>query len=92
MRQRTLPEQRELLRGLGQTRAAAEPPRPGARPASRRRHGRPARLARVRGDEGEERTMSDDGERPRSGAGVHRRPSLRRRRPVASITWPRTAG
>jgi len=27
MRQRTLPEQRELLRGLGQTRAAAEPPR-----------------------------------------------------------------
>ena len=37
MRQRTLPEQRELLRGLGQTRAAAEPPRAGARtaPASR---------------------------------------------------------
>jgi hypothetical protein len=31
MRQRTLPEQRELLRGLGQARAAAEPPRPGAR-------------------------------------------------------------
>jgi hypothetical protein len=31
MRQRTLPEQRELLRGLGQTRAAAEPPRPGSR-------------------------------------------------------------
>ena len=27
MRQRTLPEQRELLRGLGQARAAAEPPR-----------------------------------------------------------------
>jgi hypothetical protein len=27
MRQRTLPEQRELLRGLGQTRAAAEIPR-----------------------------------------------------------------
>jgi hypothetical protein len=36
MRQRTLPEQRELLRGLGQARAAAEPPRPGlhAVPAS----------------------------------------------------------
>jgi hypothetical protein len=33
LRQRTLPEQRELLRGLGQTRAAAEPTRPGARPA-----------------------------------------------------------
>jgi hypothetical protein len=32
MRQRTLPEQRELLRGLGQTRPAAEPPRLGARP------------------------------------------------------------
>jgi hypothetical protein len=31
MRQRTLPEQRELLRGLGQARAAAEPPRPGGR-------------------------------------------------------------
>jgi hypothetical protein len=31
MRQRTLPEQKELLRGLGQARAAAEPPRPGAR-------------------------------------------------------------
>jgi hypothetical protein len=31
IRQRTLPEQRELLRGLGQARAAAEPPRPGAR-------------------------------------------------------------
>jgi hypothetical protein len=31
MRQRTLPEQRELLRGLGQARAAAEPPRPGSR-------------------------------------------------------------
>jgi len=31
MRQRTLPEQRELLRGLGQARPAAEPPRPGAR-------------------------------------------------------------
>jgi hypothetical protein len=31
MRQRTLPEQRELLRGLGQVRVAAEPPRPGAR-------------------------------------------------------------
>ncbi len=37
MRQRTLPEQRELLRGLGQARAAAEPTRPGARtiPAGR---------------------------------------------------------
>jgi hypothetical protein len=37
MRQRTLPEQRELLRGLGQARLAAEPARPGARgaPASR---------------------------------------------------------
>ena len=33
MRQRTLPEQRELLRGLGQTRAAAEPPRAIGRPA-----------------------------------------------------------
>ena len=33
MRQRTLPEQRELLRGLGQARAAAEPPR------GRRAHG-----------------------------------------------------
>ena len=32
MRQRTLPEQKELLRGLGQTRPAAEPTRPGARP------------------------------------------------------------
>ncbi len=32
MRQRTQPEQKELLRGLGQTRPAAEPPRPGARP------------------------------------------------------------
>ena len=31
MRQRTLPEQKELLRGLGQVRVAAEPPRPGAR-------------------------------------------------------------
>jgi len=36
MRQRTLPEQRELLRGLGQARPAAEPPRPGARPAPAR--------------------------------------------------------
>jgi hypothetical protein len=37
MRQRTLPEKRELLRGLGQVRAVAEPPRPGARskPAAR---------------------------------------------------------
>ena len=33
MRQRTLPEQRELLRGLGQARAAAEPPRAGVRSA-----------------------------------------------------------
>ncbi|HMF43411.1 MAG TPA: hypothetical protein VKQ32_22215 [Polyangia bacterium] len=41
MRQRTLPEQKELLRGLGQARPAAEPPRPrprtlppgGAKPA-----------------------------------------------------------
>jgi hypothetical protein len=33
MRQRTLPEQRELLRGLGQARAAAEPPRVGVRSA-----------------------------------------------------------
>jgi hypothetical protein len=32
MRQRTQPEQRELLRGLGQVRPAAEPARPGARP------------------------------------------------------------
>jgi hypothetical protein len=32
MRQRTAPEQKELLRGLGQARAVAEPPRPGARP------------------------------------------------------------
>jgi hypothetical protein len=32
MRQRTLPEQKELLRGLGQVRPVAEPPRPGARP------------------------------------------------------------
>jgi hypothetical protein len=32
MRQRTLPEQRELLRGLGQVRPVVEPPRPGARP------------------------------------------------------------
>jgi len=31
MRQRTLPEQKELLRGLGQARPAAEPPRPRAR-------------------------------------------------------------
>jgi len=31
MRQRTLPEQKELLRGLGQTRPVAEPVRPGAR-------------------------------------------------------------
>ena len=31
MRQRTLPEQRDLLRGLGQARAAAEPPRAGVR-------------------------------------------------------------
>jgi hypothetical protein len=31
MRQRTVPEQKELLRGLGQVRVAAEPPRPGAR-------------------------------------------------------------
>jgi hypothetical protein len=37
MRQRTLPEQRELLRGLGQARVAAEPVRPGVRaiPAGR---------------------------------------------------------
>ena len=34
MRQRTLPEQRELLRGLGQTRAAAEIPRATGRPAT----------------------------------------------------------
>jgi hypothetical protein len=34
MRQRTLPEQRELLRGLGQARAAAEPPRQPARAAA----------------------------------------------------------
>jgi hypothetical protein len=39
MRQRTLPEQRELLRGLGQARPAAEPPRPGARGASAARPG-----------------------------------------------------
>jgi hypothetical protein len=32
MRQRTLPEQRELLRGLGQVRPAAEPARPAGRP------------------------------------------------------------
>jgi len=32
MRQRTLPEQKELLRGLGQARPVADPPRPGARP------------------------------------------------------------
>jgi hypothetical protein len=32
MRQRTQPEQKELLRGLGQVRVTAEPPRPGARP------------------------------------------------------------
>jgi hypothetical protein len=38
MRQRTLPEQKELLRGLGQTRPAAEPTRPGvrAKPAAAR--------------------------------------------------------
>ena len=32
MRQRTQPEQRELLRGLGQVRPVAEPARPGGRP------------------------------------------------------------
>jgi hypothetical protein len=42
MRQRTLPEQRELLRGLGQTRPAAEPPRPGARTAPATRAPKPA--------------------------------------------------
>jgi hypothetical protein len=41
MRQRTLPEQRELLRGLGQARAAAEPPRPGARPIPAARGAKP---------------------------------------------------
>jgi len=40
MRQRTLPEQKELLRGLGQARPVAEPPRPGARAA---KAGPPAR-------------------------------------------------
>jgi len=35
MRQRTQPEQKELLRGLGQVRPAAEPPRPGAKSAVR---------------------------------------------------------
>jgi hypothetical protein len=34
MRQRTLPEQRELLRGLGQARPVAEPVRPGAKAAA----------------------------------------------------------
>lgn len=34
LRQRTLPEQRELLRGLGQARAAAEPPRVVGRPGT----------------------------------------------------------
>lgn len=43
MRQRTLPEQRELLRGLGQTRPAAEPPRPGAHPAPASRAAGPTR-------------------------------------------------
>ena len=45
MRQRTLPEQRELLRGLGQTRPAAEPTRPGAAPDAGRGAigGRPAK-------------------------------------------------
>jgi hypothetical protein len=42
MRQRTLPEQRELLRGLGQARPAAEPPRPGARGVPANRAARPA--------------------------------------------------
>jgi hypothetical protein len=42
MRQRTLPEQKELLRGLGQTRPAAEPTRPGARPKAAARIVRPA--------------------------------------------------
>jgi hypothetical protein len=42
MRQRTLPEQRELLRGLGQTRAAAEPPRAGVRTATPSRAPGPA--------------------------------------------------
>jgi hypothetical protein len=42
MRQRTLPEQRELLRGLGQARAAAEPPRPGARTIPAGRGAKPA--------------------------------------------------
>ena len=45
MRQRTLPEQRELLRGLGQARAAAEPPRPGGRPKVVVRPGAPSGAA-----------------------------------------------
>jgi hypothetical protein len=36
MRQRTVPEQKELLRGLGQVRVVAEPPRPGARAGAAR--------------------------------------------------------
>jgi hypothetical protein len=52
MRQRTLPEQRELLRGLGQTRPAAEPPRPGTRPTPANRAPRPAAPASSTGSTG----------------------------------------
>ena len=51
MRQRTLPEQRELLRGLGQTRPAAEPARPGARaPAVRGPKAGPAKVGATPAD------------------------------------------
>jgi len=47
MRQRTLPEQRELLRGLGQARAAAEPPRAGVRSAPAPRGVKPGGSAKI---------------------------------------------
>ena len=82
MRQRTLPEQRELLRGLGQTRPAAEPPRPGARPKPARRDAAPHRRRRRRRGatapaEGGARLTAS---RARPRAGDPRRPWRRTRR------------
>ena len=94
MRQRTLPEQRELLRGLGQARAAAEPPRAGARRRRRARAVKPGRprparrQARPRRHEG--RAMSDrEPERPELVAPARVAAEDARR---ASGTWPTTAG
>ena len=94
MRQRTLPEQRELLRGLGQARPAAEPPRPGARPKGRRGHAarrrpRPARRRAARPPERQRRERRRDqaaaaGDHDaRRGRGRRRRRRAPRRQPAA---------